>query len=241
MVAIALSILVSELASPAFADRILTFSKSPTWINFSAGLSLAEKVKATEEAPWGCNTDFEKAMDLILNVAVSAKLLPSDIPDLIVFSDMQFDEASQADGTEWETAHERIVRKFAEVGVEVCGTPWKPPHITFWNLRGDTIGFPAQQETQGVTMLSGFSPSLLQLLLSGEDVDDNETISEIINEDGDVVLVKEKATKTPYQTVRKCLDNQEYDKIREVLGRSKEGSLAGYTFEPSACDHESDK
>ena len=46
-----------------------------------------------QRSPWGSNTNFEMAMEKILQVAVEAKLNPENIPDLIVFSDMQFDVA----------------------------------------------------------------------------------------------------------------------------------------------------
>jgi hypothetical protein len=40
------------------------------------------------------NTDFEKAMERIIEVAVEAKLKPEEITDiLLVFSDMQFDRS----------------------------------------------------------------------------------------------------------------------------------------------------
>ena len=41
---------------------------------------------------------------------------------MIVFSDMQFDAAAGY-GDRWETQYERIVRRFAESGVQVCGSP----------------------------------------------------------------------------------------------------------------------
>ena len=229
LVAIALSILVSELAAPEFADRILTFSNQPSWIKFEPNLSLKEKVMKTATAPWHMNTDFEKAMDLILETAVSETLERSAIPDLIVFSDMQFDTANNTSGEEWNTARERLVQKYASAGLGVAGEPWPPPHITFWNLRGDTIGFPAQAGTDGVTMISGFSPSSLKLILSGENLEAEEIVSLVINEAGDVVLVEE--TKTPYYTMRNALDDPAYDKVREILGRSDEGLLKDYHFE----------
>jgi len=157
---------VSEiaLASPAYSSRCLTFSKNPTWVEFHGDMSLGEKVEKMRNAEWGDQTNFKKATEKILEVAVAAKLDPEDIPDLIVFSDMQFDDA-RLSNNDWETHHERIVRRFAEEGMKVCGKEWPAPHIVYWNLRGDTSGFPAQADTPGVTMLSGFSRSLMKLLL----------------------------------------------------------------------------
>jgi len=70
---IALGILVSEAASPAFANRCLTF------------YPLAKKVMKVRRADWGGNAN--------LFVKATAKLELEAIPDLIVFSDMQFDQA----------------------------------------------------------------------------------------------------------------------------------------------------
>ena len=239
-VSIALSILVSELAAPEFADRFLTFSESPEWVKFEDGMSLKDKIQTTARAPWGMNTDFAKAMDLLLDTAVAAKLKPCEIPGLIVFSDMQFDQArstnhyydSPKKEENWETQLERLVREYKEAGLKACGEPWAPPHVIYWNLRGDTSGFPAQADMEGVTMLSGFSPSLVKLLLSGEEIEAEETVKEVINEDGDVVLVKERVKKNPYDTLRAALDYAEYDKVREIIGRSEEGLLVEYEFEP---------
>lgn len=233
-VAIALGILVSELADPAFANRVITFHEIPTWCTFEAGASIAEKVKTAQAAPWGCSTNFEKAMEMILKVAVDAKLSPEDIPNLIVFSDMQFNVANKKTSG-WETHYEGIVRMFAEAGVKVCGKPWPAPEITFWNLRGDTVGFPVEAKAPSVRLLSGFSPSLLKLILSGEPIQAEEVVVEekVVDEvSGKVVVVKKKVAVNPLSTLRKALDDATYDDVRVVLSASNEGSLASYAFIP---------
>jgi hypothetical protein len=214
-VAIALGILVSELTAPAFAHRVITFHEQPSWCMFEPTASIAAKVKVAAAAPWGGSTNFAAAMELILGVCQAAKLSPADIPDLIVFSDMQFNQADRS----WETHHERLVRRFAEAGVAVCGEPWPMPGITYWNLRGDTRGFPATATDTGVRLLSGFSPSLLKLLLSGEPM----------------------ATINPMTTLRDALDDPIYDPVRLVLASSQEGSLAGYSFQPKASEEKPSK
>jgi len=234
-VAIALGLLVSEIASPAYGNRCLTFSSVPTWVEFNPSMSLDEKVKTMKRAPWGMSTNFEAAMEKILEVAVKAKLSPEDIPDLIVFSDMQFNQAS-ATCNSWETHHERIVRRFKEAGLKVCGKEWPAPHIVYWNLRGDTSGFPSQADTPGVTMLSGYSPSLMKLLLAGEPIEEDE---EEIMEDGGVV--RKKAKKDPYWAVRKALDSDDYDKVREILYDSNEGVLAKYVKKEEEEEEEVEK
>jgi len=206
--------LVSEIASPAFANRCLTFSHRPQWVQFDTEMTLVDKVRKLRMSDWGMNTNFETAMERILRTAAKAKLMPHEIPDLIVFSDMQFDEASSSRGS-WETHHQRIVRRFKEEGMKVCGKAWPAPHMIYWNLRGDTHGFPAQADTPNVTMLSGFSPSLMKLLLDGDP---------LVNE----VKVDKK---DPFTTLRKALDDESYDKVRKVLSESREGLLKFYRCE----------
>ena len=94
-VAIGLGILVSELASPAFRHRCLTFESRPNWCDLTDCRTIHEKVSKLQAAPWGGSTDFEAACERILEAARSAKLKPDEIPDMIVFSDMQFDSANR--------------------------------------------------------------------------------------------------------------------------------------------------
>ena len=230
-VAIALGILVSEVASPTFANRCLTFHSEPSWVEFQPSATLDEKIMQMSRAPWGMNTDFEKATEKILEIAIRAKLKPDEIPDLIVFSDMQFDEARLCSygqyacmADSWETHHGRIVRRFKEEGINACGEEWPAPHIVYWNLRGDTHGFPAQGDTPNVTMLSGYSPSLIKLLLDGEPLGEEEV--EEIDENGKAV--KKMIAKNPYTTVRKALDDEDYNEVRSILSNSNEGLLQFY-------------
>jgi hypothetical protein len=216
--AIGLGILTSEVNHPLFRDRFITFETTPTWCNLSACTTFERKVKAASKASWGGSTDIDKAFDLIIDVVWQNKLPMSEVPDLIIFSDMQFDMAAGSDST---TQLQRIQKKFAEVGKKISGTPYPAPRIVFWNLRGDTSGYPAKANHPNIQMLSGFSPSLLKLALSGEPivVSDNKTdkVPEV----------------NPYDTFRKMVDDERYDAIRIILDKSTELALAHYNFTPS--------
>merc|ERR1719247_478895 len=127
-VAIALGILVAELTSPTFANRVLTFESRPNWVDLSGCKDLADKVEKVQAAGWGGSTDFAAACERILAAAEAAKLRPDQIPDLLVLSDMQFNQAGGYDGgysyyyrrsspspsSSWETHYERLERRFAE-------------------------------------------------------------------------------------------------------------------------------
>merc|ERR1712167_326147 len=92
-VAIALGILISELAHPAFKDRVLTFSSTPEWHQLDPTASIFEKVQSISRAKWGMSTNFSLAIKQIYKAVKCNKLKKDEVPDLIVFSDMQFDSA----------------------------------------------------------------------------------------------------------------------------------------------------
>ena len=180
---------------------------------------LKDKVLKTKASPWGGSTNFTAALELILKVAIDNRLSPEEIPDLIVFSDMQFNQADR----KGETMHEHIKRRFSEAGVQICGKPYPAPKIIYWNLRGDTYGHPVLKDTPNTQMLSGFSPSLLKLVLNGEPL-----VVEEIAADGTV----NQRQVTPEETLRKALDDERYNIIRMILSQSEEGVLSNYTFTP---------
>jgi hypothetical protein len=217
-VAIALGILVSMTCDIAFRNRFITFDSKPTWVDLTGCQSLFDKVKETQIAPWGGSTNFEAAFEMILKAACGARLTPDQIPDLIVFSDMQFNQAGQFG----ETMYNTMASRFVEEGKKICGSPWPLPKIIFWNLRGDTRGYPVDANQRNVQMLSGFSPSLLKLLLDGEPL-----VSETVAEDGTVTQQQI----TPEETLRKALDDPRYFPIRKILYMSGEGLLEKYVFE----------
>jgi hypothetical protein len=157
-VCIGLGLLLSEVTHDAFKDRIITFHTEPSWVNLTECNNLEEKVKKLATAPWGGSTNLEKVFDLILQVVDNHKLQSEDIPDLVIFSDMQFDQAM---GYSSNSTHLEIIKsKFKTRGLE-C------PRIVFWNLRAAT-GQPATTNSENVIMMSGFSQSLLKFILENE-------------------------------------------------------------------------
>ena len=140
-VSVALGILISELTHSAFRDRVLTFHEKPSWFDLSDCKTLKEKVSRLLKAPWGGSTNFEAALQLILDACVAAKLPESELPEgLVVISDMQFDAAAgrgcygweEQKSEKWETKYEKIAAQWKAAGYS------KVPRIVFWNVRGAT-------------------------------------------------------------------------------------------------------
>ena len=156
--AIALGIRVAEKS--LLGKRIMTFSASPTWVNLEDCEDFVQMVKKVRQAEWGMNTNFAKALDMILSAIVNQKLEPHDVEDMVlaIFSDMQIDAA---DGN-YNSMFQMIETKYRETGMKLWGKPFNPPHILFWNLRS-TSGFPNLSAQKNTSMMSGFSPALLNL------------------------------------------------------------------------------
>ena len=156
--AIALGIRVAEKSM--LGKRLLTFSASPSWVNLDGIDNFVDMVDTVKRADWGMNTNFAAALKMILDAIITQRLKPDDVEDmvLVIFSDMQIDNA---DGS-YQTLMTTIETQYAAAGLRIWNKPFKTPHILFWNLRS-TPGFPTLSTQPNVSMMSGFSPSLLNL------------------------------------------------------------------------------
>lgn len=158
-VAIALGIRIAEKS--LLGKRVMTFSANPTWVNLESYSDFISQVEVIKSAEWGMNTNFYAALNMILDAIVQNKMSPEDVQDmvLVILSDMQMDSGDRCDKG---ILYDKMKEKYEVAGIRVNGTPYKPPHILFWNLRS-TSGFPTLANQPNTSMMSGFSPSLLNL------------------------------------------------------------------------------
>ena len=200
--AIALGIRVAEKSM--LGKRVLTFSAKPSWVNLDGYDNFIEMVQHLNISEFGLNTNFFAALTLILDAIISNKLSPEDVEDMVlaIFSDMQIDEADKRDDSDKgnDAMMVLIEKKYYDAGMKTWGKPYKPPHILFWNLRS-TSGFPTLSLQKNSSMMSGFSPVLLNLFC----------------DEGLAAL----QSCTPWSLLTKALENDRYkvldNKIRESL------------------------
>ena len=162
--AIGLGIRIAE--NSTLGKRVLTFNGNPTWINLDPPnssynfIEMCDKLK--HDNGWGNTTNFDKALDMILEACVKADLPPEKVERMVlaIFSDMQINAADP----NAKSMNDLIWIKFSSAGLKTSHKkPYKPCHILYWNLRS-TSGFPAATTEKNITMLSGFSPILLNSL-----------------------------------------------------------------------------
>lgn len=184
-VSMALGILLSEINHPAFRDGMIGFDYTPSWISFKPEMSLKEKVRHAKFYAQGTSTNFQAACDLILTRLIDYKVPAEEAPkDMIVFTDMGFDQASGMKTSAWETHVERIRNSFTCAG-------YVAPRIVLWNLRAEYKDFHAKANEEGVVILSGWSPAILKAIQkAGVEV------------------------RTPYEGMKELLDDARYDAVR---------------------------
>ena len=156
--AIGLGIRIAEKSK--LGKRIMTFSAQPKWIYLEDEPSFIEMArKVADDSSWQTNTNFEAALGLLLQSYIANNLHPDEVKNmvLVVFSDMQIDEAD----CNAKSMNDLIKKMFADAGKYTSHQiPYEPCHILYWNLRS-TSGFPCLTTEENISMLSGFSPQLL--------------------------------------------------------------------------------
>ena len=174
-IAIGLGMYLSERNKGSFKNRYLTFSESPE-LKGLVGDSVAERMGNISQDKWGMNTDFEKAYQLILDLAIEFKVPQEKMPTmLLVLSDMQFDESQRGSYSSDSMPH----YSWMEESFETAG--YKFPKLVFWNLDGDTpIGQPVQSEQSGVAMVSGFSPKIMTAVLNASEFNPMDVMFEAL-------------------------------------------------------------
>lgn len=148
-------------------NSVITFHSEPNFVRVE-GNDLLSQIKTVSAMSWGMNTNIERVFDLIYGMCIGGKI----IEKLFIFSDMQFDIATGKNI--YKTQHENLKERFENIGLKL-------PKIIYWNLRSDTSDFPVSCNENGVVLLSGYSPSLLNNLLNGDDINPLNVVLSIIN------------------------------------------------------------
>ena len=145
----------------SFRNRFITFSNRPQMVDISMCQTLRDKLRRLHRFDDYSNTDIEATFDLILDTAVKNHLRQEELPSsCLIISDMQFDQATQHE--ENTTVIESCRRKYEALGYTM-------PRLIFWNVSvyaHNTI--PVQMHPSGVILVSGFSKSIVDMVVSRE-------------------------------------------------------------------------
>ena len=171
-VARALGIYFAERLKCVFKNTIITFSASPKLVRFNGTTSLRSKIYTLMNETECSNTDIEKTFDLILKTAIENHLKQEEIPaNLLIISDMEFDAARKAPDWSWYGSSNRETfdgTLFDAIKERWDAAGYKIPRLVFWNVNSRTGTIPVKENDMGVALVSGFSPMIADMVMSGE-------------------------------------------------------------------------
>lgn len=156
-VAVSLGLYLAEKNTGEFKDTFLTFTDVPQLMHLHGNV-LDKLIQMTQQV--GYNTNLEAAIEKVLEVAISSKVAPENMPKFIlILSDMQFDACMTSDVTAFQMIKDRY---------DAAG--YTAPNIVFWNLHASDNA-PTRFNDAGVALISGFSPAILRTVLKAENFD----------------------------------------------------------------------
>jgi Domain of unknown function (DUF2828) len=172
LVAFAMGILISECVEGEFHRSVITFTDIPEYHHVT-GETLLEQVKSITKMRKGYSTEFRRALELLLNTAVAKGLKQEDLPDtLLVLTDGQFDE--------FDRGYKHGIAAAAEM-YQAKG--YTMPRVVLWNLAA-TGNFPsATDQGDNITLMSGFSPDVLNCMLEGKEFDPSSAMTNVLNQE----------------------------------------------------------
>ena len=159
-VATSLGIYCAEKAKGPFAGHYISFSRNPRLVAVE-GVDFCDKVDRIVRADLCENTNIKGAFDMLLNTAVQHRMNQDDMPkNIIVISDMEFDQATRYSGVVNATLFENIAREWAAYGYQM-------PHLIFWNVNARQNNIPMLGNGP-ISYVSGFSPSIFETIMTGK-------------------------------------------------------------------------
>ncbi|WP_077390501.1 DUF2828 family protein [Mobilibacterium timonense] len=156
-VALSLGLCFAEHNEGIFRDCFIEFSARPQLIMLK-GETFADRLRYAASFNTVADTDLEAVFQLILDAAVKNHVSQKELPSrLIIISDMEFNCCVENAS---ETNFQNAKRRFAEAG-------YKLPEIVFWNVASRNRQQPVSKNEQGVTLVSGTTPRLFDMVAGG--------------------------------------------------------------------------
>lgn len=174
-VANALAIYFAERLSGPYKDKYITFSMNPQLVNLAGSTTLNGKLHTALRHNEVADTNIEKVFDLILATAIKNHLKQEELPkNILVISDMEFNRCARSNSYGLNAALFKVIaEKYGKYG-------YKLPRLIFWNVNSRTGTIPVKENEMGVALVSGFSPNVAKMVMSGA-LDPMDALMEVLN------------------------------------------------------------
>lgn len=172
-VANALAIYFAERCSGEFKDKYITFSERPQLVDLSRGNTLRDKIAISRNYNEVANTNIEAVFNLILQTAINNNMTQKEMPsNILILSDMEFDVCASSNnygGCKLSRNKCGFQKKlFADFADRFAEHGYRLPRLVFWNICSRSETIPLKENELGVALVSGFSPAVMNMVLSNE-------------------------------------------------------------------------
>lgn len=162
-VSVSLALYFAEHNKGIFKDHFITFSSNPTLQKIN-GKTLKDKMNSIERAEWKFSTNIYKVFECVVNAGATQEEMPETI---YIISDMEFDEA-----IENKTNFQAIKDLYTAKNLKL-------PNLVFWNVDARNKQVPVEFSQEGVTLISGLSPTAFKLAV--ENITPEQLVDNIAN------------------------------------------------------------
>lgn len=156
-VALSLGIYFAEKNKGAFHDHFITFSETPQLVEIK-GRDILDKVRYCHRYGEVANTNIQRVFEVVLKAAMKNRVPAREMPQtLYIISDMEFDVCTE----------DASLTNFAYAKTLFESRGYRLPEVVFWNVASRRRQQPVTQNEQGVALVSGCTPRLFSMLVSG--------------------------------------------------------------------------
>ncbi len=210
-IAMGYGLMASDLQTPSITQSqyAISFTSPPRIIEFNVDDDIEVRQEKIFEASDKKNymTQFDKAIDLILEICIKNKIDNDDIPNLLVLTDNIFDfmnmeEDETKSQKKWIEIYSELKAKWNEAGYD------RIPTINYWNLSYDGKNKPSITESDDypcIKIIRGYSNVLSKYILYGNE--------------------KFMSSMTPNEKFRNAIDQEIYKPVYQALINSTEKLL----------------
>ena len=222
-IAIALGLLGSSISS--MTGCMISFSMEPTVYHIDQTKDVFDQFLTVMSNPMGLNTDIDKTYKCVLDLMEKSGTTSSSFA-IVYLTDGQFDSGlvmfpNVAITPSYYSSSTRststtVKKHFEDVFLGRMEAKFKAkgftlPRTIFWNLNGMGSGYSATADIKGVQMVSGFSQTLMNQVLSGEykEIVDPVSGSTRVDIDPWTSFVKAVTSETFAPVLRRVLETKE--------------------------------
>tara|TARA_B100000424_G_C22933610_1_gene496695 strand:- start:606 stop:2249 length:1644 start_codon:yes stop_codon:yes gene_type:complete len=206
-----IGIIISELTFEKYNNKIFSFTDDVSCVEFNEDDLLFTKItKLNNNLKWETRINIEKTLDNILQIAIDKKLNENEIPDIVIITDMDLNDAL-VNHDLYNEIYLNFYNKFFQEGLKNINKPWKVPFVKYWNIKGD-FNVNINHNIKNIKIYNGYSQMLFEHIIFNKELYNTEVTSQ----------------NTSYEVFKNSIDKPIYNKVRNILSQSNEGILSEY-------------